>query len=145
MGNFSGVGQAPLYESGTFFLPGNYELSISRVLVKNTMKSGRCFIVEFAIEKSDNESMPAGSMGTWLQKLDNTVIAYPSLKAFTLAVVGVDKNDKEAVEAESPNVEKLLDAAVDDGALNGMKVRLRAERTKTQKGADFTRHTWLPV
>lgn len=147
MGHFDGVNKAPTFESGNYFpcVNARYTCEIKRVIVKKTQKSGTAFIAEMKVLKSSNKDMPEGSTGTWLQKMENETVAYPALKSFALAACGVDSNDKEAVAAASDQMEQVLDAAVEKGALVGTKINLETRPHTTGKGAQFTKHLWSPA
>ncbi len=148
MGHFSGVNQAQVFDSGNYFPWANakYMVEIERCIVKKSRRAGEVFICEMKVLESNNSEMPKGVSGTWLVKLDNEDTAYPNLKQFALAAMGVDTNDKEAVNEHSKNVEEALDAACgEEQAFAATKLYLETVAHTTQKKTQFTKHTFSPA
>lgn len=150
MGIFEGLRNAPVFERGAFLGVGVYDLTIERCLVKATRKSGDAFIVEFNITKSEGPGAnPVGSKASWFQKLADKNIAFGAIKEFLYAALGYDyAKDKEKIAAEvDPKIEELMSEAVapEKNALKGVRVRCQVNMKKTQKGADFSMHTWSPM
>lgn len=132
-------------ERGDYFPPdGEFVLTISRVQVIDTQKKGPAFIAEFEVTESKTHPDLVGTMKTWYQGLSDATIAMPALKGFGVACAGIDSSDKEQIKEKAKEIDELLDAAVDDGALNGEKVRLKTKGVKTKKDADFTVHIFSP-
>lgn len=148
MGFFDGLSQAPVYEKGQFFEPGDYKLDIQKVIPAKSTRKGDMFIVEFVVLESNNPNVPPGSRRTWMQKLLDKQIAFPAIVEFVIAASGVSTDDKETVAKVRGVIEDVMNqcnASNDDNPLTGRQVYLNAFQRKTLKGTDFTVHNWKPV
>lgn len=145
MGRFSTETAKMPTERGDYFPPdGEFTLSISRVQVIDTNKKGQAFIVEFEVDASTTHADLVGTMKTWYQGLADGTVAMPALKGFAVACAGIDSSDKQTIKEKAKEFDELLDAAVDEGALNGHKVCLKTKGVKTRAGGDFTVHVFSP-
>ena len=151
MGLFKGSGlkDAKMFERGAYLGVGKFQLEITKVLTKDTRKSGNGFIVEFTVvQTSDEKNHPVGSKATWFQSLLDKDVAWGAIKEWAYAVMGF-KNTKEdtdrAKKELDPVIEDLCDEAIDKGALNGKRVNVETHMKKTGKDKDFTVHTWSPA
>jgi hypothetical protein len=147
---FSGIENAEIFERGNYIVP-NYRgiLEVKSVIKKKTRRSGEAFIVEFEVITSNRDEHPVGSKVTWFQKLSDTMVAFPSIKALVAALCGFESFQKSEIEATvSPNLDNLLTEACKSPSKNdlvGQKVSVVTTQIKTQKGLDFTRHDWQPA
>jgi hypothetical protein len=151
--DFSGLEKAQIFEKGNPLPEGAFDLEVTRVLSKRTRK-GDAFIVEFKVlDAYGNPKVNIGEKRTWFQKLTDTDIAFPSIKEFVVATLGLDKTqeaDKKTIDTEvGPQLKGIVDTAVDagskpDAGLNGSKVHVNTFKKKTQKDTDFTVHDWSP-
>lgn len=147
---------------------GEFLVTISKAFGKDGFK-GKSFVLEFKIDESSNPAVPVGATRSWTVKWDKKQ-NHADLKAMALAAFGLDalvgtedvpnKRDADAkatylvyaaagaavAGAASDKAKELLGIAGDGGeAFVGQQLRLTTEKTKTQAGGDFTRHTWSPV
>lgn len=163
---FPGLNNAPVFEKGNPLKPGTFDLEVVQVISKKTNKIGDALIVEFKI--LNNYGHPDHKIGdkvSWFQKLIDTNVAFPAIKAFLIATLGYDyRNQKAEVDAKiAPNLEGLLIEAIQAGntpgkGLNGSKVHVstfhketkpkpvvvqtpQGPQTQMQSGT-FTVHDW---
>lgn len=143
----AGVGRAELFEKGKYLNPGLYTLSVKKTIFKATRKSGDAFIVEFEVlESSDEENHPVGSTCTWYQGLRDKEVAFPAIKDFMRNLLGIDPDDKKAMEEFANGIDSTLKQAIDKPDLladNRIRVETYIIQTKG-KGLDFTVHKWSP-
>lgn len=156
MGILDGLNTAPMFENGQFLTPNNhYELEVQRLLVKNTRKSGMCFIMEGTVLASTCDKDPIGSKRTWIQKLSPADVAFPALKGFMYALLGYDFNGADKAFCVT-NIDPELTKDDDKGIVNvgtsaanpfkGRKIGVDTVGiTTVSKGLPFTRHNWLPL
>lgn len=162
--NFPGLNNAPVFEKGNPLKPGTFDLEITQVVSKKTQKKGDALIVEFVILNSyGHPEHKAGDKVSWFQKLVDTNIAYPAIKAFLIATLGYDyRNQKAEVDAKiAPNLEGILTEAIAAGntkqkGLNGFRVHVSTFHKETQpkpvqtpegvkmQTGQFTVHDWSP-
>jgi len=163
MGNmFAGVAQAKTSERGAFCNPGLYKVEIKRALLKHTRKGYDAFIVEVGILESNyneakkdaiqafgdkpfnmqelDKTLPnkSGSTASWFQSLADKDIGYGSLLGFMASIMG-QKADNEDFRKE---VEKMLEAAVNEGLLDGWVCPLEVVEIKTKRGTPFSLYKW---
>lgn len=143
---FSGVSAAQLSESGSYFpyAKARYLCEVSRVLMKNSRKSGELFTVELKVLESTHPEVFEGETRTWQVKMSNVDTAPGNLKMFALAMMGVPTNDQKKVAAVLSKIEKALQEACDDGKYNGAIVAIDCEPIRTKAGNDFTKCTFSP-
>lgn len=143
---FKGMKDAQVFERGNWMQPDClYDLEIKRTFIKDTLKIGPCFIVEFLVLKSTCDKHPPGSKVTWLQKLTNKNVAFGALKLFTYPVLDAEypKDKKFITEEIDPQLEEFLTEACETNNWAGRKVRCQTVGTKTkEKNEDFTQHNW---
>lgn len=140
------LASAQVYDKGTYFKPGMYDLKVIKAVEKESQSSGPISIVEFEIVKtSDPVNHPVGSKATWIQKLTDKKVALGALKEFIYAVLGKDPRNPQDTAAVEPKINAYADAMYDENALAGLSVHLQTSQTKTKKGMDFTRHAFSPA
>lgn len=152
MGMFKGINKAKISETGNY-LPPDFDgvVEITRTIIKETRKKGPAFIVDLRIVESNLDDVPVEKEFNWFQKMTDTDIAFPAIKAFFAAAAGVDPRDDEALGEIEDNIEEALEDAVqnpDDPEKNmliGLQVRVITSHKETQEGKDFTRHDWRPL
>lgn len=141
---WAGLNVAPTFEGGTYLGPGVFDVQVDRCLLKQTQKSGIGFIAELTVLESSNPDHPVGVQRGWFQKM-NTAPSLPAVKAFLLAVLGIDTDDAAKVADVSGKLETLMPRiAGAENILAGWRVHVQCTMIKTGKGGDFTRHDWEP-
>jgi len=151
---FAGLREKGIYENGQYLeAGGRYELEIQKIILKETRRSGKGFIVECAVTKSSNEEKdPVGAKRSWFQSMKDLDVAFPAIKAFLYAALGYDYSDpkqKEYLRAKvDPVIETITFEACDESKnpMRGRKVGVEttAKITKEKK-QNFTRHDFFPV
>lgn len=133
---------------GSFIEPGKYVVEIVRCYNKRSFKSGDAFRVEVKFIQSNNPKHAPESSGTWHQGLESDIqkrMGAGAIKEFICAACGVDPTDARAVEAFKPQIDPYFVSAVSEAnSLAGVWVGLETWHKPTQKGKDFTVHTWSP-
>lgn len=145
MSNFSGLANAQVYEYGKWSEPGTYDVSIDRVTLKDSVQSGRGFLVEYTIAKSNRADIPPGDCRTWWQSMKNSSIAMSAIKPFIISALGLDiRRDAERITREVlPSIENLAEYVVSpQNPLCGYYLHLEVVAKKTRAGGDFNRHDW---
>jgi len=140
-----GVGKAELFEKGKYLNPGLYVLAVKKTIFKSTRKSGDAFIVEFEVlESSDEENHAVGSTCTWYQGLRDKEVAFPAIKDFMRNLLGINPDDKAAMQEFADGIDKMLHQAINNPDLfEGTRIRVETYMIKTKaKGLDFTVHKW---
>lgn len=150
MGLFNGIADAEIFERGTYFSPGfDGVVKVEKVIAKRTRASGDAFIVEMRVVDGGTDSDPNGSKRSWFQKMIDSDIAFPAIKAWAAACAGYAPNEKDAIETEvAPALEDALEAAVTNPGDNdfvGAFLHLTTTQVKTKNDRDFTRHDWAPA
>jgi hypothetical protein len=140
----SGFKQAQTYDQGKYLDPGQYKAEIVKTLVKDSRGSGTLFIAELRILESNHAEHSPGSKRSWVQKMQDKDIAFPAIKEFAMAVMGVSKNDTAAVSEFNEQCETLLDAAINENLFEGYTVAIECFHKETKKGNTFTVHQWYP-
>lgn len=145
---FAGVGKAKTFESGNYLKPGKYRLAVTKMLLKDTEKSGLAFITEFKVKESNNlKDHPIGSSATFFQKLENKTVAQSALKEFMLKLLRIDVKDEDQVaQFESEIDTTMLEATEEPGTMfEDTEIVVECFMVKTKKGLDFTKHRWHSV
>lgn len=149
MGLFSGIGNAPIFDRGTYFQPnGKYRLKVVKLLAKDTRNSGLAFIAEFEVLESNHAEDPIGAKRTWFQSLTKKDIGYPAVKEFMMYLLAVERHDKEAFQDFEQNLETILEDATSfegadsDHPMHGDEICLETVSVLTKDKKDFTRHNW---
>lgn len=138
-----GMSSAPIFEDGEYMDPGWYDLSIVRCLMKQTQRSGVCFIAELEVVASSVAKHGSGHKVSWLQKMSDLNIALPSIKQFTLAAMGIPKSNPQAVAWITPALDNVGEWAVSShNVLSGWKIHTDNQHTTTRQGKTFTKHSW---
>jgi hypothetical protein len=150
MSLFSGMGKAKMWESGVWLSPGgHYECKVDRILIKNTRKGKKLFMVELIVTKSDNAKDPVGAKRTWSQDM-NADSAWASIKNFLYALLGfswaTDQGYLKAMDVEGEKIEAIAEESVTDAQpLKGVPVAIETLSVKTKANTDFTRHDFSPL
>lgn len=137
----TGIGSATVFAKGKFFEPGSYDLTVVRVMTRESQdpqKPGVWFIAEFQIDTSTNVEYPAGSTASWALNLIKHM-SKGNIKELCLGLAGLKSDSKE--------IDACVDAAVlravgAENAFAGMKVHLEAYDRATKVGGQFTVHSW---
>lgn len=149
MGLWDGIQNAQIFDKGSFFGEGMYDVEILRCLTKQTQRSGLAFIAECRVINSNNPGDPIGQTRTWFQSMKNLSVAHSAIKEFAAAVLGFDpKTEKQRIDAElGQKLPAILDGVTgQQNAFAGRVVHLETFITKTrEKGTDFTVHRWSPA
>lgn len=149
MGLFKGINEAEIFERGMYFSAGfDGIVQVEKVIVKRTRASGDAFIVEYRVIEGGNDRDPNRAKRSWFQKLIDTDIAYPAIKAWAAACAGYEPSERDAIEKEvAPQLENALDAATESPADNdftGCYLHLVTTMVMTKNDREFTRHDWYP-
>jgi hypothetical protein len=146
---FDGLKNAQVFERGTF-VNGNgfFDLTVERMLVRDTVDKGVCFFAEFRVNTSTMAEHPVGSKISWCQKMSNKITAFSNLKPLFYAALGYNYPD-DKVEIEKtvdPKLEQIAAEACDaKNPMKGTKLRVETKMIKTQKDKkDFTVFNWQP-
>lgn len=147
--DFDGIENAQVFDRGKYLPPdGKYKLSVVKTLVKNARKAGPSFIAEFIVEESNHPDVPVGDKRSWFQKLVDKDVAFPAIKEFMGALLGVDRNDKAAWKELEGKLKGILNEATnfegsnEDHPLHGMKIFVTTWQKQTKQDRDFTVHDW---
>jgi hypothetical protein len=166
------VGAAQLFENGVPFPPDfDGVVKVSAVKRRGTQNSGVMIFIECSIEsivspgvessyqnkKGVEIKVPPCELGqkrSYGIPLSNLQMSGPNRKQFTVAALGIDWTTRKAYY-EQANMQQLIDSVVAMSEINDVGqgynvfesrlVHLRTSATKTQKGGDFTVHTWTPA
>lgn len=121
MSIFSGIEKARVFDRGTYFNPGTYDVRVARVLQKETETSGLALITELDVLTSKARPQedpkgegrtwiptPAGIQATWFQGLTDKRVAFPAIKNFLDALLRLRPGDPRAEQLEQliPGSEK---------------------------------------
>ncbi len=150
---FEGLGKADIFQRGKFFQPDfDGVVIIRKTILKNTRAKGIAFIVEFEVEKTNHEKHPVGSKGSWFQKLQDTTVAFPAIRAWAAACAGYETNQVAEIDADEALRSPLLDELVNEAVSNpdnndycGVRLRLVTTQVKTKQNTDFTRYDFSPI
>lgn len=147
---WDGIESAEIYERGNYVKPGFVGIvEVVRTIAKDTLKSGKAFIVEMRVLETNLPEHPVGSKVTWYQGMNNKLTAFPAIKIWAAACVGYEAYQKADIEREvSPVIRELMKISTDNPDKNdfvGTKLILRTTQTKTkEKGLDFTVYDFHP-
>lgn len=149
--DWSQIGTAPIFERGNYLSPGRYKLRLLRCLSKQTQKSGTAFIAELEVLESDNPAHPIGSKGTYFVKMAQQQQAFSNILEMLVAFLGFDITNPEHVSQIDaqlrPQLAGLMTALETQGpaVLQGREtVSVECRVKLTQRGTEFTLHTWSP-
>lgn len=150
----AGLNKAPTFEQGTYFSePGNYNCTIERCLMKRSGKTGApVYIMEFTIKdilvpspmvptvvNGEHRMVPnpaaptVGSKRSFVQKLTDINVAFPTLKAFALAALA-PSTPEERAQAETSCEAVLEKAASDEQILKGTVINVNVVPKTTKAG-----------
>jgi hypothetical protein len=147
--DFEGIEDANVFDRGAYLPPdGIYGLKVIRMLVKNARKVGPSFIAEHEVVHSTHPDIKPGAKRSWFQKLADTDVAYPAILEYMGALLGIDRDDKEAWKEFKGQIRDILNEAAnfegkpEDHPLHGETVKVTTWNKKTNQGKDFTVHDW---
>lgn len=155
--SFKGLGTAKISERGQPLPLGTYILEVKRCLAKATQEKGDAFIVELKVVSADHpatvpesQHVRPGTEGfSWFQKIlpgTKRDTSLGAIKAFCLAVMGVNKDDKDKVEAESAKLEDNMDKVTGpEQVFAGSKVKCTVILITTKEGKPFHLHQFSPA
>jgi hypothetical protein len=133
-GMFEGIEGARVSEGGVYFKPGVYKARILAVKALKDRKGVGTFVVECELLESSEPMLPAGTIASWVVKLDKEP-ALGNIKSFAAAANGVQPKDVTA---------KAIELIVSEGnPLKDTILKVSAQNIKTKSGSDFTKVTWL--
>jgi hypothetical protein len=128
---------------------GDYAFVVTKVCERESTKgNGISYVIETTILESNNPTVGAGEDRTLtINRLDSNVkhlreLAFMNLKGFLAACLS-DINgepvsaDVEALDGDEQGWEKAAKASLDEGLCNGCKVRVKIQRTDTEKSKDL--------
>jgi len=146
MSVWANIATAEVFERGSYFQPGAYDVRVVRCLLKDTRKSGLGFIVELEILNSNNPSHQIGSKATFFQGMKNQMTAMSSVKEFMIALWGLDPRDPRVKTELEPVLAQIMDQATGpENVLQGRCLHLDTHMIKTkERQMDFTVHKWAP-
>lgn len=151
---FAGLRDKNIHENGQYLeAGGRYKLEVQKIILKETRKSGKGFIVECTVLESSNlDKDPVGAKRSWFQSMKDLDVAFPAIKAFLYAVLGYDYGDpkqKEYLKAKvDPVIETITFEACDEtknpfkGRTVGVETTAKITKEKKQ---NFTRHDFFPT
>jgi hypothetical protein len=149
---WKGIGQARIFERGNYVTGGfNGLVRVKRTIAKATRGSGLAFIVEMEVVTTNIPNIhPVGAKVTWFQKMVDLDIAYPAIKAWAAACVGLGIQQKAQIEEAFAGevLEELMTYATDHEDSNefvNILLHLETVMVKTKAGGDFTRYDFSPV
>lgn len=142
MGRFGGLGQAKVGKS-LYFEEGSYVVEILNCLLKKNRKGQERFIIETKVHESSNPKRPVGCQPAQVISMENDM-AFPTIKGFIAAVLGVDPD--YCPDGEDPDEfwEEQAEMVVAGGA-NGLLLELTCTTITTRSGNPFTLHQWGKV
>ena len=155
--SFKGLNSAKMTDRGIPLPEGDYLLEIERVVAIETQEKGDAFIANFRVLEAahpdkvqEASRVKAGATGhNWYQKILPGLKRETSLgaiKAFCLAVLGVPKDNKEAVDAASAELEESMDSVTGpEQSFKGCKVRCNVVQITTKEGKPFHLHQFRPA
>lgn len=157
MGIFRGLGKAEVSGTGQWFKEGNYLVKITGVkLVTGKRDNKDNFIIETEVLASDNDEIKVGAKRSQVIKMDG-VMAFPNIKKFLAAVVGVDATVNDANEkietafaelvGRKLSIEDIAEYVVsDENPLSDIELELECVNILTrEKKQPFTQHNWKSV
>lgn len=144
---FSGVSKANVFESGSYlpYAKGRYVATVSRVLLKDSRKSGQLFTIELEIEESNRPEVQPGETKTVQWKMSNTDSTPGNIKLFVLAAKGIKTSEQERVNKALKTLDQDCQDACEKNSLEGARVIVTTEPVMTRAGAQFTKHVFAPA
>ena len=139
---FDGLDDCETWDRLPFFQPNErYLLTVDAVkFVKSSQSNDRFYIINFTIDESTCDELPAGTRASHVIKCSSIpkerMYGPMNFKQFLSGVTGFPASRKDVPWS------KIGKAAIAEGKLNGMKVRLQTNLN--QKGT-FTNHTYSHV
>jgi hypothetical protein len=159
---FSGIGQAEIKGKHSTIPDGEYVVKINHALYKRTFKGQPIYIVEMAVleilklvnPEEDSKKVTIGSPATYSVLLEPKVQAFPKIKGFVYACLGLTlgspKEERDEVDAAMD--ETMLRSTIDgfpesENLFGGVKVRLRVITNPQVKDPtkEFTNMYFAPV
>lgn len=133
MSMFKGIKGARTSEGGVYLKPGVYDLTIRAVKALEDRKKIATFVVEFDVDRSTVAEHPAGTVVSWIVKLDKEP-ALGNIKMFIAAASGCSPEEIEEKDVE--------EAIASEQPLKGVKLTASANNITTRAGNPFTKITW---
>lgn len=135
-GMFDGIEEARISEGGVWFKPGAFHAKVNACKALKDRKGVGVFVVETELTASSRDDLPAGTLVSWVVKLDKEP-ALGNIKGFAAAALGTTVNK---ITAE--HIENLVS---DDNPLAGTMLKVSAQDIITKSGHPFTKVSWLPM
>lgn len=133
------------------YAPATYRLKILNTACIETRENGPAFTAELEVIESDNDKHPVGSKRNFYNGIKDDT-GFGNMKQFLLAAVGIDMNDKEAVDdfmtREEDGFKDVFEQATqEDGkGLEDLELNCRVVRIITKKNQKpFNRHDFSRV
>lgn len=129
-------------ESGSYFVPGLYEVEVYYAKLKREGFHGDAYIVRFIVHKSSDSRISVGSMCDWVAKAK-----HPSTKANIARFLAATLMTPLKEIAPSHTLESIGTAAQGylDTPLKGLRVQLQVTLTNTSAGGEFHKHTFFAL
>lgn len=140
---------------------GKYLLTITSVRSKpsenpKAARGTNVVIAEFVVAESTNPQIKIGETRSWVSTITPDAQgdrAAADVKCLLFAVLGVDPSNKLAVTdfegvlaAKGTKVSELFaQMTAEANPLAGQRVRVECTMKKTNRGGDFTIHSWKPA
>lgn len=143
--SFKGLNTTEAFSRNQYLAQGEHVVEIDQVICKSGFK-GNSIIIEMKVVESSTEKDPVGSTRGCVFKLDKKE-AWPAIKSFVIAAMGVDVTNKELVEAVCAdpklNPEATLEACEKDPAhLKGKRLRADVVPYTTKEKKEITVTNW---
>lgn len=147
---FAAITSAEVYGSGQYFELGEFEVEIEQCIYKDSFKSGDLFIFECRVLSAKNpdgtEGAATGCKRTAMVKMANKTTAFSNLLSILAALLGVDTNDKPAMDAlRAKGAEILENAAGEEQVLKGNRAHISCVPWTTKDGKAIQVQKWSPV
>jgi hypothetical protein len=155
---WKGIGNAKIFDRGNY-VSGGFKgvVQVKRTIAKPTRGSGLAFIVEMqVVETNMPKEHPVGAKVTWFQKMVDLDIAFPAIKVWAAACVGLGVSQKDEIEEKlggldenGESVLELLMAHATDNEDNNdfidILLGLETVQITTRNNKPFTRYDFSPV
>ncbi len=139
MGVFAKMKEVSASQGGVYVIPGVYSLEVDCLKVGKSRAGRDFFVAEFFVLESTNPERPVGCKMSWMVTLDPSYLetSLGNIKSFLSVLTSSPTH-----EVDEAAVEMAVSAA---NPCAGMKIKASAVNTKTKKGGDFTKVTWIPA
>jgi hypothetical protein len=125
-----------------YLKPGNYVVEIVNIRFFTTRYKGDAALVTLRPVTSSNPEVELGVMHTWYCGFNND-LGPINFKRFLGAAYGLDPTDEATNARITADVAK--EACGKTQPLSGQVVGVSCHNTTTEKGEEFTVHTWRPI